>query len=102
MLIMNQSKDTVWNLDNIKSIQCRKTSESNESKGYSVVVMPLEFDDTHFIRTYIPTLGTYESEARAKEVLQDILFAYGMNQYEFCSNSKEWCAVRDIYIMPDK
>jgi len=47
-------------------------------------------------------LGTYESESRAKEVLMELFWKYGENQYLLHPDSEEWYEVRDVYQMPEK
>lgn len=63
MLILNQDKSTIVNLDNITQIYCIRYDESN-------VNIACCFNRGGEI------LGRYSSIERCKEVLQDILTAY--------------------------
>ena len=64
MLIMNQSKDTIYNMDKIISIEYIENGVTVQcDKAESSI-----------------TLGTYKSESRAKEVLME-LFEHHNQQY---------------------
>lgn len=84
MLIMNQSKDTVYNLDKITTIDCLENG----------VVVQCDKAESYIV------IGTYKDGARAKEVLRELLFSYGRNTFMRDPHNDENYDVRDIYIMP--
>lgn len=84
MVIVNQDKTGIYNFDNIKSIdvvenEVNITDDILSNKGM--------------------VIGTYETEKRAKEVLQEIVGKY--KQYNLDDN-KSVTTLPKIYTMPEK
>jgi hypothetical protein len=83
---MNQSKDTVYNLDKIISIESLENG----------IVAQCDKAESHI------TLGTYESEARAKEVLMELFETYGENaQFKTTQKGTKFVNPK-LYEMPDE
>lgn len=81
MVIVNQAKDEIINFDNINNIFI---FYDNEVKACGNV------EDS------IYSLGKYESEERAKEVLQEIIDMYKFNRCEAVGQKNA------VYRMPEK
>lgn len=84
MVIVNQEKSGIYNFDNIKSIdvvenEVNITDDILSNKGM--------------------VIGTYETEERAKEVLQEIVGKY--KQYNLDDN-KSVTTLPKVYTMPEK
>ena len=63
MLILSQDKKAIHNFDNIISIQVEKSNGK-----YEIIVYDAINDNT--------SLGRYDTEERAKDVLQEIIISY--------------------------
>lgn len=75
MIIVSQDKDAIVNFNNINTIMIREHSLSDiiDKKDYKII----SFDNTYRSSDDCSdVLGTYETEERAKEVLQGIIRAY--------------------------
>ena len=70
MIIVSQDKSKIVNFENVEKIYI----DMNEEKKCRI------FAEGHNI---ITILGEYETEERAKEILNDIETAYNMNGFEF-------------------
>ena len=70
MLIFSQNKKRIVNLDSIREIEINGPETWGQS-FYSVDTYPLGEGDHNHIR-----LGKYQTEERAKEVLQEIIKEY--------------------------
>ena len=73
MIIVSQDKKAIYNFDNISSIQIEECNGT-----YNLIVYD-QINDRD-------SLGTYETEERAKEVLQEIIKIY------------ECCRTKDLKI----
>ncbi len=82
MIIVSQNKKTILNLDNVSSIEI--DDEENNRKIYA------SCNNNDLVE-----LGEYESEARAKEVLQEIEKCY-------LSGAMVECNGYICYEMPEK
>jgi len=67
MIIVSQDKEDIINLDNIKMI---------------IVDENIVGIDVNFAKADFYEIGSYESEERAKEVLQEIINFYIMNEFK--------------------
>lgn len=85
MIIVNQDKKAIHNFDNISRIQIE---ESNST--YKLIV----YDQIHDR----DNLGEYETEKRAKEVLEEIAERY--SEYRVSANGY-FSIVPKIYEMPN-
>lgn len=92
MLIMNQSGDTVVNLEQFADIHVEETTgEIDRSKAKGRIYIK---GNSWYL------LGEYRNVSRAKAVLMELFWKYGENQYLWHPDSEEWYEVRDVYQMP--
>ena len=82
MIIVNQAKDEIINFKNMDNIYISRTGEVRACAN---------MEDCVYV------LGKYESEERAKEVLQEIIKTYKETNYEY---ENCWCLRNVIYEMP--
>jgi len=96
VIIVSQDKETIVNFDNIAHIFIEKGSET--TIGYGKMSGCTE------------TLGHYETEERAKEVLQEIVAKYldyvktgGRFDYKALNNTTEhYYSLPKVYEMPEE
>lgn len=84
MVIVNQNRDEIINFEKMNNIYVSKSGEVRACAN---------MEDCVYV------LGKYESEERAKEVLQEIIKAYKETNYEY---ENCWCLRNVIYEMPEK
>ena len=87
MLILNQDKKSIYNFNNIISIQIEEGYN-----GFNLIV--------YGAITNYTSLGKYKTEERAKEVLQEIIEAYKENGSVKIDNIQVENKV--VYEMPEK
>lgn len=82
MLIISQDKRTIINLDNIKTIELDRITD------FTAINI---FRETNEVETGVSGLyiGKYDTEERAKEVLQEIFKIYRLNKMFECSDRIE-------------
>lgn len=89
MIIVSQDRDIISNFNNINTITIREHSLSDitDKKDYKIIT----YDNTYRSSdNYSDVLGTYKTEERAKEILQEITNAYSdFNYYKSIIDSKE-------------
>ena len=94
MIIVSQDKKTILNFDNVVSIYVIRDAFSEEKglKNYNI-----DYSTNDEINIVI---GTYTTEVRAKEVLEDIIDKY--EDIQILKYSRESFATRDnfVYRMP--
>lgn len=83
MLIMNQSKNAIYNMDAMASIEVCEND----------VFYTARLGDLGI------TLGTYEFEDRAKEVLMELFNNYGKVYFDGIEIQQQFAST---FIMPDK
>lgn len=86
MLIISQDKGKIINFDNMTQVYITFDEDDND------VCIRTETVDSLY-----EDLGYYKTEARAKEVLQEIIKAYKETNYEY---ENCWCLRNVIYEMP--
>lgn len=93
MVIVSQDKSMIINFNNIVSIYVIKkyVSEEKGYKGYNINFTTNE--EINFV------LATYETEERAKEVLQEIVSKYKVTLYNSKTNETV-VNVPKVYEMP--
>lgn len=89
MIIVSQEKDGIINFNNILVI---RLSTDFETKKKTIIYVDCVGDE-HF------GVGKYDTEERAKEVLQEIIKAYKETNYEY---EACWCLRNVVYEMPEK
>ena len=89
MLIVNQNKKQIINLDNITSISILEPQE----EGYKYALSPGNYD-----------LGYYKTEARAKEILIEIAreFRRVLRTENRGTGQQRFYDVPKVYYMPEK
>lgn len=70
MIIISQDKKQIINWDNITRISIEEPENDNKNKKYYIGA------DTNSAESMVWELGEYDTEERAKEVLQEIIDAY--------------------------
>lgn len=91
MIIISQDKDVIVNFDNVENIWINNPLENNDGK--------FEIRAESYSNNMV--IGEYETEKRAKEVLQDITNTYLIIGYTFeeLNGSKQRLP---IYKMPEE
>ena len=86
MIIVGQDKKKIVNFDNLTQVYI---TQDEEETAYFIRFETVDslYDD----------LGEYDTEERAKEVLQEIIKAYKETNYEY---ENCWCLRNVIYEMP--
>lgn len=95
MIIVSQDKKEIINFDNLVSVY---VIESYEAKEKGLEKYNIDFATTDEINFVI---GTYETEERAKEVLQEIISKYKTTLYNSKTNETV-VNVPKVYEMPEK
>lgn len=86
MIILSQDGKEIINFDNVNLIRIQDDG--------SIVA----YDNTYNEQTGVSSfLGKYETEKRAKEILQEIIKVYKETNYEY---ENCWCLRNVIYEMP--
>ena len=80
MIIVNQDKTNILNFSNLQNVRIEPYGTHEKGKKiYKIFAGNFE--------GYATKLGTYKTEERAKEVLQEIVNAYlDCNKESFCAN----------------
>lgn len=91
MIIVSQTKNAIYNFDNIMVIQIKENDNT-----YDVIVFDVTNDDS--------IIGTYKTEKRATEVLEEIINKY-MEYKKIEKNGSGYytikeCILPKCYIMP--
>lgn len=93
MIIVSQDKGTILNFENIQNIKIE--SYGTHIKGKKIYkIFSGNFEG------YETELGTYETEERAKEVLQEIIDTYCESNEKFISTGYGYVK-NNIYEMPE-
>lgn len=95
MIIVSQDKKEIINFDNLVSVY---VIESYEAKEKGLEKYNIDFATTDEINFVI---GTYETEERAKEVLQEIISKYKTTLYNSKTNETV-VNIPKVYEMPEK
>ena len=94
MIIVNQNKCTIVNFNNIQNIRIEPYGTHIKGKKiYKIFAGNFE--------GYATELGTYDTEERAKEVLQEIVSKYKTTLYNSKTNETV-VNVPKVYEMPTK
>ena len=88
MIIVSQDKE-IMNFDNVTRIFIEDFSEDGDGFGIGA--------DTNSAESQCWDLGYYETEQRAKEVLQEVIKCYKDTNYEY---ENCWCLRNLVYEMP--
>ena len=114
MIIVSQNKKSIYNFDNIRKIKIIKCY--NEKHDYSNITFDGGItmkDDTKILGEGWDTLGKYQTEERAKEVLQEIVETYKSQDIEIYNKEpvnefykqdflKEILHKKVVYEMPEE
>lgn len=92
MVIISQDKTMILNFENIETIEIGNPLENNDGK-FKILC------DTTSDNQY--TIAEYETEERAKEVLQEIISKYKITLYNSKTNETV-VNVPKVYEMPTK
>lgn len=84
MIIIDQDKNKIINFDNVNEISITETGE--------VLVV----NNTYITNDCLDVLGKYETEERAKEVLQEIIDKYK----EYATIQNRVGSISDVEILP--
>lgn len=90
MLILSQDKSFILNFDNIESIEI---GNFEENRGRGIIYARLTSD-------YFYTIGEYNTIERAKEVLQEIIEHYKIN--DWIQSDSVTIKNKVVYEMPEK
>ena len=90
MLILSQDKSFILNYDNIESIEI---GNFEENRGRGIIYARLTSD-------YFYTIGEYNTIERAKEVLQEIIKNYKIN--DLIQSDSVTIRNKVVYEMPEK
>ena len=102
MIIVSQDKDVIVNFDNVENIWINNPLENNDGK--------FELRAESYSNNMV--LGEYETEGRAKEVVEEIYMYKGIFELYKCSDAStqdifdskmlKENMIFDIYVMPEK
>ena len=90
MLILSQDQSFILNFDNIESIEI---GNFEENRGRGIIYARLTSD-------YFYTIGEYNTIERAKEVLQEIIKNYKIN--DLIQSDSVTIRNKVVYEMPEK
>lgn len=91
MIIVNQDRTIMLNFDNVDNIKVEKLP-MNET-GYKIVI------ETNY--NYLDRFALYDTEERAKEVLQEIIKRYKTTLYNSKTNEVA-VNIPKVYEMPEQ
>ena len=94
MIIISQDKMEVYNFDKIFRLYVDNWSNEDFATEPNCFCIKAEKSSDNMICAF---LGEYKTEAKAKEVLQEIIKAYKETNYEY---ENCWCLRNVIYEMP--
>ena len=89
MIIVDQDKNKIINFDNVNEILTTDTGEI------------LVINNIHITDDCLDVLGKYDTEERAKEVLQEIISKYKTTLYNSKTNETV-VNIPKVYEMPEK
>lgn len=89
MIIISQDKNKIINFDNVNEILTTETGEI------------LFINNTYITNDCLDVLGKYDTEERAKEILQEIISKYKTTLYNSKTNETV-VNVPKVYEMPEK
>lgn len=93
MIIVSQDKTEIINFDNTLRVKLFINDDDKDEQLYEIYAEVIAPGDNYIL------LGTYYTEERAKEVLQEIIQCYKDTNYEY---ENCWCLRNVVYEMPKK
>lgn len=88
MIIVSQDKKTILNFDNIQDIRIERYTTHQKGK-YIYKIFGGNFEG------YATEIGNYETEERAKEILEEIIKCYANTEQYKCLSGMPNCAYEE-------